>query len=115
MNHVELLVRLAYLFVVTGLLWAIVCRANRMSKATTKTSVRITYAVVGAMVVAAWSLPFWRHDWAQWAALLLGSTHLITTVINSKAWRNGPPPHARSRPAAFDDSPHHHPPPKGSP
>lgn len=108
MNETELLVKLCYLTMILGLFWAIVCRVNRMSRDTTKATVRAIYTLVGAMVFGAGTLPFWRHDWAQWAALTLAATHLITTVANSKAWRNGPPPHARSKPAAFDPDPHHH-------
>ncbi|WP_428421980.1 hypothetical protein [Methylibium sp.] len=105
MNDTELLVRLAYVCVTGALLWSMVCRVNKMSAATTKRWVRALYALVGAAVFGAMTLPFWRHDWAQWGALTLACTHLVTTVANSRAWRYGPPEHARSRPAPLDPAP----------
>lgn len=108
MTDADLLLKLAYVITCIALTWAMVCRVNRMSAATTKVSVRAVYTVVATVIVGAMSLPFWRHDWAEWGALALGLSHLTTTVANSKAWRFGPPEHARSKPAAFDDAPHHH-------
>lgn len=113
-HEAVLLFQLLNFLLCVGVAIASFCRARKFAKGATRKWVILAYSSLGTAALLVSLVPLWPADLRSIAVTLLAAAYLFVMVVNSRGWRNGPPEHTRSRPAAFDDSPHHHPPPKGS-
>ena len=94
---------LASMCLCAAMAWACLCRINAMSGDTTKTAVRAAYVLLFTDALAVATMPIWLPSyWAEAGLLCIVAGYLVVMVVNSSGWKNGPPPHARSRPAELD-------------
>lgn len=105
-----LLIQLVNFVLCVGVGVASFCRARKFAKGATRKWVIAAYSVLGTAALLASVAPLWPAEFRRIAVTLLSASYLLVMVVNSRGWKNGPPEHTRSRPAAFDDEAHHHPP-----
>ncbi|WP_421885131.1 hypothetical protein [Methylibium sp.] len=107
-NETVLLIQLVNFILCVGVSIASFCRARKFAKGATRKWVIAGYSVLGTSALLASVAPLWPAEYRRIAVTLLSFSYLLVMVVNSRGWKNGPPDHTRSRPAAFDEEPHHH-------
>lgn len=94
------LVGVNFLVCLVGL-WVCAVRMGRMSRRTTKLTIRVQYAVWSALFTA--SAISWTHDDpASLTQLFMTAGVLGHLLLGADAWRYGPPPYTIRQSAGAD-------------